>query len=73
MVPGRAVIKQSGSADRFVFSCRDGIAVYRKVTLGQLIGDEYEIIDGLQPGETVAVTALNRLTNGTEVEIISGR
>lgn len=73
MVPDRAVIKQTGSADRFVYACKDGVVAYRKITLGQLIGDEYEIIDGLQPGETIAVTGLNRLTNGAEVEITSRR
>lgn len=73
IVPDRAVVKQSGSAERFVYTCKNGIASYRKVSLGQLIGDEYEVIDGLQPGEEVAVTALNRLTNGAEIEITSGR
>ncbi|MDL2213310.1 efflux RND transporter periplasmic adaptor subunit [Bacteroides sp. OttesenSCG-928-N06] len=71
LAPDRAVIKQSGSADRFVYVCQNGTAQYRKVTLGQLIGDEYEIIDGLQAGETVAVTALNRLSSGVEIEIVN--
>lgn len=68
MVPDRAVVKQTGSADRFVYVCKDGKAYYRKITLGQLIGEEYEVVEGLEPGESVAITALNRLTNGTEVE-----
>lgn len=71
VVPDRAVIKQSGSADRYVYVCKDGVASYRKVTLGQLIDESYEVIDGLQKGETVAITALNRLTNGTEIEIVN--
>lgn len=73
IVPDRAVVKQTGSADRFVYTCANGIATYKKVNVGQLIGDEYEVIDGLQSGEEVAVTALNRLTNGAEIEIVSGR
>lgn len=73
IVPDRAVIKQSGSADRFVYACENGIATYKKVNLGQLIADEYEVLDGLQAGESVAITALNRLTNGAEIEIVSGR
>lgn len=71
LVPDRAVVKQTGSADRFVYVCKDGVANYRKVTLGQLIGEEYEIIDGLKPGEAVAITALGRLNNGTEIEIVN--
>lgn len=73
LVPDRAVVKQSGSAERYVYVCKDEVAAYRKVTLGQLLGNEYEVIEGLQSGEAVAVTALNRLTNGSEIEIVSGR
>ncbi|MDR0394094.1 MAG: efflux RND transporter periplasmic adaptor subunit [Tannerella sp.] len=69
LVPDRAVMKQSGSADRFVYTCKDGVASYRKIVLGQLIGDEYEVISGLQSGETVAVTSLNRLNDGAGIEI----
>lgn len=71
MVPDRAVVKQSGSADRYVYVCRDGASYYRKIITGQLLGDEYEVIEGLQPGEVVAITAQNRLNNGTEIEIVN--
>lgn len=71
MVPDRAVIKQTGAADRFVYVCQDGTSYYRKVTLGQLIGNEYEVMEGLENGEVVAITSLNRLNNGTEIEIVS--
>jgi RND family efflux transporter MFP subunit len=71
LVPDRAVIKQSGSAERFVYTCNNGVASYRKVVLGQLVGDEYEILDGLELGETVAVTALNRLNDGVEIEVVN--
>jgi len=71
VIPDRAIIKQTGSADRFVYVCKDGTSIYRKVTTGQLIGNEYEIIEGIEPGEVVAITSLNRLNNGTEIEIVS--
>lgn len=71
MVPDRAVVKQTGSADRYVYICKDGTSYYRKVTVGQLIGNEYEIIDGIESGEMVAITSLNRLNNGTEIEIVN--
>lgn len=71
LVPDRAIVKQTGSADRFVYVCKDSVAYYRKVTTGQLIGEDYEIIDGLKPGETVAITGLNRLNNGTEIQIVN--
>lgn len=69
MVPDRAVVRQSGTADHHVFVCLDGVARFRRVEIGQLIGNEFEVISGLEPGETVAVTALNRLNDGTEIEI----
>ncbi|NDW12155.1 efflux RND transporter periplasmic adaptor subunit [Bacteroides sp. 214] len=71
MVHDRAIVKQTGSADRFVYVCKDGVAYYRKVILGQLVGDQYEILEGLQAGEVVATTSLNRLNNGTEIEIVN--
>lgn len=71
VVPDRAVVKQTGSSERYVYTCKDGVSQYRKVITGQLIGNEYEIIEGLQSGEVVAVTALNRLNNGTEIEIVN--
>lgn len=71
MVSDRAVVKQTGAADRYVYVCKDGTAYYRKVTIGQLIGNEYEVLEGLESGETVAITSLNRLNNGTDIEIVN--
>lgn len=73
LVPDRAVVKQTGSADRFVYTIENGNSYYRKVVIGQLIGNEYEVIEGLKPGEVVAITSLNRLNNGTEVEIVNSK
>jgi len=70
MVPDRAVQKQSGSADRYVYVINNGTATYRKVELGRLIGSEYEVVSGLEAGETVAVTAHSRLSSGARVEVI---
>ncbi|NDV66604.1 efflux RND transporter periplasmic adaptor subunit [Bacteroides sp. 224] len=70
MVPDRAIVKQTGSSDRYVYVCKDGVSNYRKVTIGQLIGNEYEVIEGLQSGEVVAISSQNRLNNGTEIEIV---
>lgn len=71
MVPDRAILKQAGAADRYVYVCQDGEAHYRKVILGQLIGNEYEVLEGLSNNETVAITALSRLNNGTLIEIMN--
>lgn len=70
LIPDRAVIKQNGSADKFVYVCKDGVARYRKITLGQLIGEEYEVLSGLNEGEAVAITGLARLSNGAEITVV---
>lgn len=71
MISDRAVQKQSGSSDRYVYVCENGEAAYRKVTLGRQIGDRYEIIEGVGDGEMVAITGQNRLNDGTKVEIVN--
>lgn len=71
VIPDRAVIKQSGSADRFVYTCDNGVAKYQKIELGQRIGDEYEVLSGIKEGQVVAITGQNRLDDGTEIEIVN--
>lgn len=71
VVPDRAVQKLVGSGDRYVYVVKDGKAEYRKVTLGQRIGTEYEILSGVNQGETVVVAGQTRLKNGSKVEIVA--
>lgn len=70
MISDRAIQKQSGSADRYVYICKNGEAHYRKVTLGRQIGEQFEILEGIENGEIVATTNQSRLNDGTKVEII---
>jgi RND family efflux transporter MFP subunit len=50
VVPDRAVIKQSGSAARFVYIYKDGKVSYKQVEIGQRIDNEYELISGVDNG-----------------------
>ncbi len=70
VVPDMAVIKQSGSAERFVYVYADGKVSYRKVELGQRLGTEYELLSGLENGETVVVSGQSKLNDGVEVEVV---
>ena len=70
VVPDMAVVKLSGSGDRFVYVVENGNVVYKKVELGRRFDTEYEIISGLQSGDEVVVEGHNRLTNGAAVEVI---
>ena len=70
LVPDLAVQKQTGSNDKFVFAIENGIARYRKVELGQHLGDNYEILSGVNAGDVIVTAGHARLIEGTEVEII---
>jgi RND family efflux transporter MFP subunit len=70
VVPDKAVEKQRGSGNYCIYIVRDGKLVYSQVQLGRRLGDAYEILEGVEPGETVVVSEKSKLTNGAEVEII---
>lgn len=69
VIPDRAVQKLTGSGDRYVFVAIDGKAVYRKVELGRRLDSEYEILSGVNKGETVIITGQSRLKDGSPIEI----
>ncbi len=69
LVTDLAVLKQSGSNDRYVFLEQDGKAVYRKIELGIRMGDKYEIVSGLEVGDRVIVQGNTGMTEGTEVQV----
>lgn len=69
LVPDRSIIKQHGSGERYVYVYKDGKAQYRLVELGRRLDTFYECLSGLEEGESVITTGLNRLTNGAVVEL----
>lgn len=69
LVTDLAVLKQSGSNDRYVFLEKDGKAVYTKVELGTRIGDKYEIVSGLHVGDRVIVQGNTGLIEGAEIQV----
>ena len=70
VVPDAAVQKQIGANDKYVFIIENGVARYRKVELGQHLGDRYEILSGINAGDVVVTAGQTRLNDGTEVEVI---
>lgn len=70
VVPDRAVVKQSGSADHYVYTYANGKVSYNKVELGQRLGNKYEIISGVEPGSDVVISGQNKLSNGAEVTVL---
>lgn len=69
VVPDRAVVKQSGSGNKYVYVLSDGRVSYRKVTLGQRFETTYELLDGIEDGDTVVITGQTRLADGVAVEV----
>lgn len=73
VVPDRAVIKQPGAGAHYVyvFNPADSTVSYRRVQLGQRLGDAYEITDGLQQGDQAVISDQSRLSNGLKVRVLS--
>lgn len=69
VVPDRAVVKQSGSGNKYVYVLSDGRVSYRKVTLGERFDTTYELLDGIEDGDTVVITGQTRLADGVAVEV----
>jgi RND family efflux transporter MFP subunit len=68
VVPDLAIVKQTGSGDRYVYVVNNNKVVFKKVELGRRIGTEYEIMSGLNSGDVVVVGGQSRIVNGSEVE-----
>jgi RND family efflux transporter MFP subunit len=69
VVPDLAVEKQAGSGERYVF-VYDGGKVSRKVVqLGRRMGEEYELISGVDNNSQVVTAGQSRLLDGMEVTV----
>lgn len=69
VVPDLAIEKRTGSGDRFVYIYEDGKVSYRKVELGQRLGDRYELISGVPNGAQIVIAGQSKLSDGVEVEV----
>lgn len=71
VVPDQAVVKQQGSGNQFVYVLNpaDSTVSYNQVILGQRLGDEYELVSGVEPGSEVVVNGQSRLSNGAKVTV----
>lgn len=71
VVPDKAVVKQTGSGDHYVyvFNPADNTVSFTKVQLGQRLGDTYELVSGVESGSQVVVKGQNRLANGAKVQL----
>ncbi len=69
VIPDRAIVKQTGSGERFVYLYNDGKVSFQKIELGRRLGDEYELIEGVPSGSQVVTAGQSRLRDGMEVTV----
>lgn len=67
LVPQRAVIELQGIYNVFVI--QDGKALMRRVVVGQRVGSLWVIKQGIERGERVIVDNLQRMREGTPVDV----
>ena len=69
VIPDLAVIKQPGTNTRYVYTIENDTAFRSEVQLGRLIGNNYEVISGVEPGAQVVIAGQSRLLDKTAVRI----
>ena len=71
VVPDRAVMKQVGSGEQYVYVLNnDGTVTYTVIELGRRMGNRYEVISGLDDNATVVLTGQTKLKNGIKVDVV---
>lgn len=70
-VPVVAVSRVSGQYFAFITQQENGklVARQRPVELGEIVGNDYAVLSGLKPGETVVVSGGQNLTDGAAIRI----
>lgn len=71
VVPDRAIVKQTGSGNKYVYVYSGGRVSYNKVELGQRLDENYELLSGIANGDTVVITGQTRLADGVEAIILT--
>lgn len=69
VVPDRAVVKQSGSGNKYVYVLQGDRVSYKRVELGQRLDDRYELLSGIEDGDTVVISGQSRLADGVQVDV----
>jgi len=68
-VPKRAITRAGGSDGVFTVGAADNVAHLSMVTLGAEEGDRVEVLSGLEDGARVALSPVDKLTDGARAEV----
>lgn len=70
VVPSSAVLMQEGTANRFIFIEKNGVAQKINVTLGERYDDKLEVVtDQDLEGENIVIAGQSKLENGDKVNV----
>jgi len=68
-VPKRAITRAGGSDGVFTVGALDNVARLSMITLGAEFDDRVEVLSGIEDGARVALSPLDKLTDGARVEV----
>ena len=68
-VPKRAVTRAGGSDGVFTVGARDNVARLSLITLGAEFDDRVEVLSGIEDGARVALSPIDKLSDGARVEV----
>ena len=72
IIPDKAIIKQAGSGERYVYVCQDSVVYRRVVQLGRRMNDEYEIVSGIDHDARVVISGQyqSSIKDSVRVEVV---
>jgi len=75
-IPLTSVVRISGQY--FCFTAEPGpqgglVARQKPITVGPLVGNDYVVLSGLKPGETIIVTGIQKIGDGAPIRAEGGR
>lgn len=68
LIPRRAIDGSVQAAN--VYVVENGVARKKEVVVGQMVGEQIEVLSGLQSGDSIVVSGLINITDGTRVRNI---
>ncbi len=71
LVPSVAVLKQTGTNERYVFINEKNKAIRKTVQTGIILDDNIEITDGLKAGDELITTGQNKLEDNADINIVN--
>jgi RND family efflux transporter MFP subunit len=73
VISDKAVIKQSGTNDKYVYVLDGDSVAYTKVELGKRLGSIYEVLSGVEAGQKIVVAGQSKLVDKTKVEVVTSQ